>query len=276
MTFVDLAHGKETGAASQSDQPITALAFSPTDRVLARADGQVIEIWDTTRGKSVASLTGHRGPVRALAFSPDGKLLASGSDDRIVKLWSLASNREIATLNKHNRAVECLAFSLDGKILASLSRHEAIELWDAAFGKHLASIMEEKRTDYTRVVFWPDGKRIAAAQASGPIKLFDVAESIKQAAGKGVFVMPVNSVATFPGSRGQIRSMAISPDGKTLVMGDAQSTIKILDIATRRITASLHQHTGEITALVFRPDGRMFASASIDGSVRLWSATAEP
>jgi WD40 repeat protein len=73
------------------ERPAGPVAFSPSGRILASADGGgLIRLWDVPTGKELCRLTGHRGGgIRALAFSPDGKTLATGGYDRLVVIWDV-------------------------------------------------------------------------------------------------------------------------------------------------------------------------------------------
>jgi WD40 repeat protein len=73
-------------------EEVAALRFAPDGRILAVANGPVVQLWDAATGTRVASLAGHRGKVMCLAFSPDGKRLASGSHDRDVRLWDVGTD----------------------------------------------------------------------------------------------------------------------------------------------------------------------------------------
>jgi len=66
--------------------------------------------------------------------------------------------------------------------------------------------------------------------------------------------------------------MEFSPDGETLASGDRNGGIYIWDADTGGIAFTLGDHKDSITALTWRADSQMLASASEDGKVILWYA----
>jgi len=68
-------------------------------------------------------------------------------------------------------------------------------------------------------------------------------------------------------------SIAFSPDGRRIVSGSVDKTLRLWNAATgEAIGAPLQGHGGEVQSVAFSPDGRRIVSGSEDKTLRLWPA----
>ncbi|HUW56230.1 MAG TPA: protein kinase [Planctomycetota bacterium] len=85
------------------------------------------------------------------------------------------------------------------------------------------------------------------------------------------------SILTLHGHQNLVRSVGFSPDGKRIVSGSDDSTVKIWEAETGREIRTLVGHQGDVFSVVFTPDGKRVVSGSRDKTVRAWDAnTGEP
>ncbi len=84
----------------QTEQKLTALAWHPTDKLLAtaRKSDFLVELWDLSTMTKLAEIGGGSGEIGSLEWSPDGSLLAIGGSDKTVRLWNRESQRTVLTL----------------------------------------------------------------------------------------------------------------------------------------------------------------------------------
>ena len=67
-----------------------------------------------------------------------------------------------------------------------------------------------------------------------------------------------------------VNSAVLSSDGRLVLSGSSDSTLRLWDAASGREIRSFLGHSGEVEAVAFSPDGSRAASSSHDKTVRLW------
>jgi WD40 repeat protein len=75
----------------------------------------------------------------------------------------------------------------------------------------------------------------------------------------------------FEGHSECVFSVAFSSDGKYLVSGSKDNTIKLWGVESQQELATLHGHSNRVISVVFSPDGKYLASGSYDETIRLWN-----
>ena len=71
-----------------------------------------------------------------------------------------------------------------------------------------------------------------------------------------------------------VKSLAFSPDGRKIVSGSVDRTVRLWDLCSGQKTV-LKLHSDEVTEVAFSPDGKQIASISLDLSIRLWRLGSE-
>jgi hypothetical protein len=69
-----------------------------------------------------------------------------------------------------------------------------------------------------------------------------------------------------------VLAVAVSPDGRTIVSGSDDRTVKVWEAESGRLLRSLEGHTGGVNAVAVSPDGRTIVSGSDDRTVKVWDA----
>ncbi|MFM6724088.1 MAG: WD40 repeat domain-containing protein [Dolichospermum sp.] len=72
---------------------------------------------------------------------------------------------------------------------------------------------------------------------------------------------------TFKGHSDWVRAIAVTPDGKTVISGSWDNTIKIWDLETRKEKFTFKGHSGWVKAIAVTPDGKTVISSSGDSNI---------
>ena len=273
----DTYTGKELAMLPASMDTVTTIAFSPDNQTLASAGTDAtVHFWNVFTGERITDFTAHTYPIVSLAFSPDGKTLASGSF-REICLWDLRTEQPLRTavLRGHRDMVTILVFSSDSKILASTSFYGTILLWDTETGQRRHNL--PAHTDsITALTFSPDNRTLASggywsADTESTIRIWDVPTGER--------------LKTFGGHTDPVFALAFSPAsdsiyGDILVSAGWDNAIRLWNPQTAELKGTFESDTAPILAVALLQGsssvGSTLASASLDGTIQLWSLTSVP
>ena len=77
---------------------------------------------------------------------------------------------------------------------------------------------------------------------------------------------------TLTGHSDSVYSVSFSPDGKRIVSGGTDKTLKVWDAETGQEMLTLTGHSDSVISVVFSPNGRRIISGSHDKTVKIWDA----
>ncbi len=250
------------------------VTFDPAGQELAVAspDG-IIEVWSTTLVERRHCLT-VPGTVNDLAYAPDGGLLAAatyrsdGTGEVVV--WDAATGAERGRLSgimggSSVAGAVAARFNDDASLLVTTSGDGSVTVWSLDGSSRLweAKVEQFQSLAKPKALFCLGGELVAHKQPY----LFDARTGKKR-----------QELV-----RGQIWSQAVSFDGRLLARGMAAGRTYLIkctgersdgrregyDVSER--TPYLLGHTEPVLAIDFDATGTWLATASADGTARIWN-----
>jgi RNA polymerase sigma factor (sigma-70 family) len=268
--------------------------LSRDGRWLATTDGGELHLWDARTARRLHKLSiPTTRYVMPVAISLDGKRVAAvgqGQGRHLVRAWDLATAKQVFAWEVRNDVSSgILAFTPDGKrLLATFtSINQGMYCWDLAGG---SLVWQNKGFVPQQIAFTADGKILsrmgavdlatgkpAHVQVMPPLS-FDSrltmtpdGRTLLISTAKGVVVWDWQKSKEVRLLAGAGEDVLVAPDGKSVITNNG--ALQRWDLATGKplYPDNFDQgHVGDVTALLFSPDGKRLVSGSADGSVRLW------
>jgi WD40 repeat protein len=264
MVYIfDLQSGQISQRFSRIPDTPFAVAFSPDGQSILSTyfDDGSLSYWDVQTGEEILRM-GAEGAVHnrladAVAFHPSGQFALSGaqSESNQVAYWDLTTGEPVWTSNREEfvvAAVYGLDISPNGK--TGLTRDNYLTLWNLENGEELMRLSPEGVEWGWDVAFLDD--QTAIVSEGSRMILWDLNTG--------------TAIRDYLGHSGQIKGLALSPDGRLVVSASRDSTVILWNIATGEPLRRYYGHHDDVNGVAFSPDGREIFSGSRAGEAFRW------
>ncbi|KAJ2784417.1 hypothetical protein H4R18_001127 [Coemansia javaensis] len=263
------AGASAAGAADDDDDAAMDVDVPDAERESHRA---ALEPRPGRRSRTVDSaqlLRGHTSPVFLCSWSPaSASVLATGAGDGTARIWDLSSlaDGERAIVLHHDPEegesrvdVTAIAWNALGTLLATACFNGQLRVWTAA--GELALTLRQRPVPIIAMRWNRDGSGLLSAYLDGTIVLWDTQAGQKRReyrAHSGC-VLDVDWL-----------------DSSTFASCGNDRTIKVWHDSDAPAPAKTFSgHKSDINAIRWHPGGKYLASASDDGTVKVWSMASD-
>ncbi|XP_026477972.1 cleavage stimulation factor subunit 1-like [Ctenocephalides felis] len=227
---------------------ISGLAAEPDRKekaLLNDNNGGGLDLEFETEGSTLAAepasyetayVTSHKQACRAGSFSFDGQLVATGSVDASIKI-------------------------LDVDRMLAKSAPDEMDPGRETQGHPVIRTLYDHTDEVTCLEFHPKEQILTSGSKDNSIKLFDISKaSVKKA-----YRTIMDSCS--------VRCLAFHPTGDYILAGTNHFVVRLYDIETAQCFVSHlrnFHHTDAINHVKYSANGKLYASASADGTIKLW------
>ncbi|EAT88393.2 hypothetical protein SNOG_04633 [Parastagonospora nodorum SN15] len=168
-------------------------------------------------------------------------------------------NRTLSVeLAGHRNDVRALALSSDDRMLASASSG-SLKIWNVRTQNCLRTL----ECGYALCcAFLPGDKIVVVGTKDGDIELYDIAAS--------------SQLDKIQAHEGAVWTMQVHPDGKSLITGSADKTVKFWNFEIRTmprlklVQSRILKVNDDVLSVQFSPDSRLLAVATLDNTVKVF------
>ncbi|KAH8556398.1 quinon protein alcohol dehydrogenase-like superfamily [Umbelopsis sp. PMI_123] len=208
-------HTSRVGSLAWNNQVLTS---GGRDRVIFHRDVRV-------PAQYFRKLDAHTQEVCGLKWNPDENMLASGGNDNMLMVWDHYENRILHKFTEHTAAVKAIAWNPSARgILVSGggTADKTIKFWNTMTGSLLHSY--DTGSQVCNILWSKTSNELVSTHGYAP----------NGGTGSNQVIVwkydNMQRIATLTGHSYRVLYLSMSPDGKTIVTGAGDETLRFWDV----------------------------------------------
>jgi WD40 repeat protein len=201
-------------------------------------------------------LLGRDDYLNTASFTADGSVLYTGAKNGVIRRWDTATGTDRLLVDEPDQVWELIPVPGKDQLVASVGQGVLLLAGD---GKVLARANLGSRSGKYcakgHAAVDGAGARFAITRCDGTMALWTP--------GSGSMI-DVEDIGFWAGE------LAFSDDGRRLLGGMADRSVRAWDAETGKLLTTLRGHTDYVTSIAVSPDGTRLATSSYDRTLRVW------
>lgn len=225
------------------------------------SDDSTVRVWDLQAPQLTKVDRHSMGKVKQLCPLKDGRRVVSCGEDGVAKVWDAGLGSTLFTLQDgHDSPITQLALAADGKTVVTGSADRCICTWDVENGGLLSKAPAQPGSRVRSMVFDDLCLRAAVLLYDCNVLLVDVSsgKTLQQVIRRGEH-----------GDTSVVTSLSMTKDGQYVVACSKDGSFRTWSIRAKKFIGGASGHQDAIVCSAMSHDEKVFATASLDGTVRL-------
>ena len=203
----------------------------------------------------------HRAEIRSLIVVDDGAGLAFGDERGDLQILDLRTPwEEPREIGSFRGGVRALAWRPKVRWLVAGGKNGAVRLWDLDKPED-DKVLRSTGPTVQSLVFFPGGRKLAAGDAEGGVRIFEVGPNAPQD-----LALPRSDAGD-----AQVSALTVHPNGNVLAAADRGQGIVLWSLSQLDAPPRVLDHDVDVSSVDFSPDGLFLAAGSGSGTLWLFS-----
>ena len=274
------SHSEPLILSNHFEKPAVGAMLNPNQVLVS--DAHSVSVWNLNGLVKLVPIS-HK-VNRRLPVSPDGRFAAIYGPGNGLRLWDIAELKPIGPLIEGIEPYPGLTgLGPDGKYLLGTDKSTQLFAWEISSGRLVWQTPPNtplfRGEGLVQAEVTPTGDSVITscwvATPGGELSGWTFKPSLSPDAGLATASPEGWTLPT----RSPIGAWCFSKDGQRLYVGDAEGHLGVVNLSTHELHTLNAEHEGRVSWLGLSSDGQRLATASIDGTARLWDVgmkTPEP
>jgi WD40 repeat protein len=193
-----------------------------------------IRVWDLAGDRELAVLKGHLGQIQQVQFDEDATILWSTSADGTIRKWNILNGEELEKLSLDGGRLFEPTINISNRRQFAIHRGLiSAQPPEASLGQLAAIGLQGEEKDWL-VTFSKRNPSLAVDSPNNALLAVNLSANWRSGANDELAILDFTSgrkVLAFELEDGVVRSLAFSPDGRTLYSGMDRGDILVWDVS---------------------------------------------